>query len=90
MPIGNLGILLSITFFGAMISQVTLVPLADKFGRKITFELSLLVMIVASAFSVRILYCREYDINYAVKNHGLICSRGDSLFINLLTYAEHL
>ena len=52
MPIGNLGILLSITFFGAMISQVTLIPLADRFGRKMIFEISLLIMLIASVLSV--------------------------------------
>jgi MFS family permease len=52
MPIGTLGILLCITFFGAMISQLTLIPLADRFGRKFLFEISLLIMIVSSMLSV--------------------------------------
>lgn len=59
MPIGNLGILLSITFFGAMISQITLVPLADKFGRKRIFEISVLIMLIASILSVCKVHCRE-------------------------------
>mmetsp|Transcript_2448 Transcript_2448/g.2556 ORF Transcript_2448/g.2556 Transcript_2448/m.2556 type:complete len:767 (+) Transcript_2448:215-2515(+) len=51
MPIGTLGILLTITFIGAMISQLVLVPWADKFGRKVVFEISLLTTFVASILS---------------------------------------
>jgi MFS family permease len=54
MPIGTLGILLTITFFGAMISQLVLVPWADKFGRKVVFEISLLTTFVASILSVSV------------------------------------
>jgi MFS family permease len=54
MPIGTLGILLTITFIAAMISQLLLVPWADRFGRKVAFEVCLLTMFVASILSVSV------------------------------------
>ena len=52
MPIGTIGILLCITFLGAMLSQITIIPLADRWGRKFMFEACLLIMFISSIFSV--------------------------------------
>ena len=61
MPAGYLGITLSITLFGAMLSQIFVVPLADNFGRKFMFEICLIIMFFASALSAFSLYNTQLD-----------------------------
>ena len=51
MPIGTLGITLTIAFIGAFLSQILIVPLADRYGRKLIFEICLLVMTISSTLS---------------------------------------
>ena len=54
MPITSLGISLSICFVGALISQIFIVPLADRYGRKLILEVCLVIMTTTSFFSVTI------------------------------------
>lgn len=61
MPIGTLGITTSIAFLGSGMSQLLVVPLADRYGRKLLFEICLLVMFISSSLSAFSFYKVQSD-----------------------------